>query len=80
MLDRFSLSGCAITVSNIIGHRSAIKSTDLCGFEMLGFWLIWLTNQRALYNHALSVVVIGVVLHQHLVSIGICAHLPLAQG
>ena len=33
------------------------------------FWLIWFINQRALYNYALSIVVIGVVLcqcwHQH---------------
>ena len=29
------------------------------------FWLIWFINQRALYNHALSVIVIGVILHRH---------------
>ena len=29
------------------------------------FWLIWFINQRALYNHALSIIIIGVVLHQH---------------
>ena len=29
------------------------------------FWLIWFINQRALYNHALSIIVIGVILHQH---------------
>ena len=39
------------------------------------FWLIWFINQRALYNHALSVIgVIGVGI------IIICAHLPLVQG
>ena len=32
---------------------------------ILAWWLIWLINQRALNNHALSVVVIGVILHQH---------------
>ena len=29
------------------------------------FWLIWFINQRALYNHALSVIIIGVVLCWH---------------
>ena len=37
------------------------------------FWLIWFINQRALYNHALSVVVIGVSI---VVVIVICAHPP----
>ena len=36
------------------------------------FWLIWFINQRALYNHALSVIGIVVIV--------ICAHLPLVQG
>ena len=36
-------------------------------------WLIWFINQRALYNHALSIICIGV-------GIIIYAHLPLAQG
>ena len=47
-------------------------------FTLCAFWLIWFINQRALYNHALSVIVgVGVVV----IGIGvICAHLPLAQG
>ena len=42
--------------------------------NVVGFWLIWFINQRALYNHALSVIV-GII------SVGIigivCAHLSL---
>ena len=45
---------------------------------MIRFWLIWFINQRALYNHALSVIIgiggIGIV---SIIGI-ICAHLPLA--
>ena len=51
---------------------------DKCTLNILvilafGFWLIWFINQRALYNHALSVIVgvsIGVVISV------ICAHCP----
>ena len=39
------------------------------------FWLIWFINQRALYNHELSIV-IGIIG----ISVVICVHLPLAQG
>ena len=38
-------------------------------WQFLDFWLIWFINQRALYNHALSIIIIGVI----------CAHLLLAQ-
>ena len=41
------------------------------------FWLIWFINQRALYNHELSMVVVvdvGVS-----IAVVVCAHLPLAQ-
>ena len=40
----------------------------IVGTQKYGFWLIWFINQRALYNHALSGVVV------------VCAHLSLAQG
>ena len=52
---------------------------------LIAFWLIWFINQRALYNHALSVVVgtgiigiggIGVIG----IGVVVCAHLPLPQG
>ena len=32
---------------------------------LCAFWFIWFINQRALYNHALPIGVIGVILHQH---------------
>ena len=38
-----------------------VNSTRL---SYLSFWLIWFINQRALYNHALSMVIIGIILHQ----------------
>ena len=39
--------------------------------SFMGFWLIWFINQRALYNHELSIIIgIGII----------CAYLPLAQG
>ena len=40
------------------------------------FCLIWFINQRAIYNYALYVVVVGVVG----IIIGVCAHLRLPQG
>ena len=46
------------------------------------FWLIWFINQRALHNHALSIVIgIGIIII-NIGSIGIvvCAHLTLEQG
>ena len=44
---------------------------------LAALWLIWFINQRALYNHELSIIIISVVV----IGIGIiCAHLNLAQG
>ena len=49
--------------------RSKIKTAFLGIFLCLlwSFWLIWFINQRALCNHALSIVIVGIVLcwHQH---------------
>ena len=61
--------------NNNNNHNSNTKDT---------FWLIWFINQRALYNHALSVVigvvVIGIIIIGIIVIGAVCAHLPLAQG
>ena len=41
---------------------------DWISHWVTGFWLTWFINQRALYNHALSIVVgvgINIVLHLH---------------
>ena len=42
--------------------KSGRKTLMVIRTNTVGFWLICLINQRALYNHALSVV--GVVLHR----------------
>ena len=65
-----------ILIGDLIDHED--DSDYPVGPDELGFWLIWFINQRALYNHALSV--IGII-SIGVISIGIiCAHLPLAQG
>ena len=33
--------------------------------EFYPFWLIWFINQRALYSHALSMVIIGIIMCWH---------------
>ena len=46
----------------------------------MGFWLIWFINQRALYNHALSIVVgIGIIVIGIVIVGVVCAH-PTATG
>ena len=63
-------------VQNKLLHLWYVRFTFI--HNLCSYWLIWFINQRALCNHALSVVIgIGVV------GIGICivcAHLALAHG
>ena len=42
----------------------------------VSFWLIWFINQRALCNHALSVVVGVIIVGVFVIGIIVCAHLP----
>ena len=63
------------SVLDLMGHAHQFLSHGVT----CAFWLIWFINQRALHNHACLLLLasasscIGV-------SIGICTHLPLAQG
>ena len=53
---------------------AAVYIQTLNSLLLFCFWLIWFIKQRALYNHALFIIVgIGIII------IGISAHLPMPQ-
>ena len=66
------------------GHYARTTPGDdthpLASFQGKFLWLIWFINQRALCNHELSVVHRRPVSLASCIGVGICAHLPLAQG
>ena len=63
-----------IEMLGILDMLAACSYTDQVVHMMhsVDFWLIWFINQRALNNHALSIIGVSVGI--------ICAHLPLAHG
>ena len=73
--ERLDVNLAAATHQDMLSMVETEKKHRKKMFDLvcLLFWLIWFINQRALYNHELSIIV-GVS-----VGIVICAHLPLVQ-